>query len=315
MSTPPTAPDGIAVIDAHHLARPLVVATYALLGDEPALVDPGPASTLPAVEAGLAASGLALADIRHLVLTHIHLDHAGASGLIVARNPAVRVYVHTRGAPHLVDPSRLISSAAQLWGDRLETLWGRTVPVPAEAISTFEGGETLRLGTRTLRAYDAPGHARHHLVWHDQASGAAFVGDNAGVRLPGVAFTRPAAPPPEIDLAAWQRTLDLIKGLAPSWLMLTHFGAYSDVAFHLADYRARLMRWGELVRAGLLSGKSEAEQVADLNALGREEAASLGAPEQAALSQQTGDLALSWRGLARYWQKQGIIPPTRNREE
>lgn len=296
-------PDGVAVIDTHHMGRPHVVATYALLGDEPALVDPGPASTLPAVEAGLAASGVALADVRHIVLTHIHLDHAGASGLILARAPAARVYVHERGAPHLIDPSRLISSAAQLWGDRLEELWGRTLPVDPAAITTFAGGESLRLGAHALRAYDAPGHAKHHLVWHHDASGGVFVGDNCGVRLPGVAFTRPATPPPDVDLEAWLRTLALIESLSPRWLMLTHFGAFDDPGFHLADFRERLVRWAETVRAGLGSGMSEAEQIAALQRLGAAEAASLGAPEQAALSQQSGDLSLSWRGLARYWQK------------
>lgn len=296
-------PDGVAVIDTHHLGRPHVVATYALLGDEPGLVDPGPASTLPAVEAGLAAQGIRLEELRHLVLTHIHLDHAGASGLILARAPAARVYVHERGAPHLIDPSRLVSSATQLWGERMHELWGETAPVPHGAITTFVGGETVRLGAHTLRAYDAPGHAKHHLVWHDEASGGVFVGDNCGVRLPGVAFTRPATPPPDVDLEAWLGTLDLIGSLGPRWLMLTHFGAFDDPAFHLADFRERLVRWAGIVREGLGSGRSEAEQIAALQHVGAAEAASLGAPEQAALSQQSGDLSLSWRGLARYWRK------------
>jgi glyoxylase-like metal-dependent hydrolase (beta-lactamase superfamily II) len=300
-----SVPDGVAVIDTLHLGRPQVVATYALLGDEPGLVDPGPASTLPAVEAGLAAHGIALGDIRHVVLTHIHLDHAGATGAILARSPQAHVYVHERGAPHLIDPSRLISSAAQLWGDRLETLWGRPVPVPPERISTFTGGEQVALGARRLHAHDAPGHAKHHLVWHDAAAGLAFVGDNCGVRLPGVAFTRPATPPPDVDLEAWLRTLAMIESLAPRWLLLTHFGPFDDPAFHIADFRERLVRWAELVRDGLASGAGEAEQIAALNRLGASEAADLGAPEQAALSQQSGDLALSWRGLARYWQKRG----------
>lgn len=302
-----STPDGLAVIDTHHMGRPNVVATYALLGDEPGLVDPGPASTLPAVEAGLARHGIALADLRYVVLTHIHLDHAGATGLILERNPGVRVLVHERGAPHLVDPSRLVSSAGQLWGDRVEQLWGRTAPVPPAAITTFVGGERAQVGPHALRAYDAPGHAKHHLVWHDEGAGHAFVGDNCGVRLPGVAFTRPATPPPDVDLDAWLRTLDQIEALSPSRLMLTHFGHFDDPGFHLADFRERLLRWAELVRAGLGSGRSEAEQIADLDELGRREAASLGAPQQAALSQQSGDLSLSWRGLARYWQKRQAV--------
>lgn len=299
----PAYPSGVLALDTHHMGRPHVVATYVLLGDEPAIVDPGPAGTLPSVEAALAQHDMGLADLRHVVLTHIHLDHAGATGRILERHPTVQVHVHERGAPHLVDPSRLIRSAAQLWGDQLETLWGRTAPVPPAAITTLAGGETLRLGRRTLRAYDAPGHARHHLVWLDEESGAAFVGDSAGVRLPLVRFTRPATPPPEVDLEAWERTLDLIGALDPAWLMLTHFGAYGDVGFHLADFRERLLRWGELVRQGLASGAGEAEQIAALNQVAWAEAQSLSAPERAALAQQSGDVELSWRGLARYWRK------------
>jgi glyoxylase-like metal-dependent hydrolase (beta-lactamase superfamily II) len=295
--------DSIAVIDTLHLGRPHVVATYLLLGTEPALVDPGPASTLPTVAAALAAHGLELGAIRHIVLTHIHLDHAGASGLLVSHSPAARVYVHERGAPHLIDPSRLLNSAAQLYGDQMEQLWGRVLPVPAERVTICGEGERLRLGERELLAYDAPGHAKHHLVWFEPASGAAFVGDCLGVRLPGVPFTRPATPPPDIDLEEWQRTLDKIAALAPRRLMLTHFGPFDDVAFHLADYRERLLRWAALVRAGLESGQSEAEQIAAFETLGGAEAASVDGPARAALEQQSGNLAANWRGLARYWRK------------
>jgi glyoxylase-like metal-dependent hydrolase (beta-lactamase superfamily II) len=298
-----TYPEGVLILDTHHMGRSHVVATYVLLGDEPALVDPGPASTLPTVEATLAQHDLSFNDIRHVLLTHIHLDHAGATGLILAQNPAVRVHVHTKGAQHLIDPSRLVSSAGQLWGDQLETLWGRTIPVPSEAIHTLEGGERLALGGRTLRAYNAPGHAKHHLVWYDEQSGAAFVGDNTGVRLPQMHFTRPATPPPDVDLAAWQVTIDLIADLEPNWLMLTHFGAFNDVEFHLADFRERLLRWGAMVRDGLSSGLSEAEQIAALEAQARLEADSLSPSELTALTQQSGDINLSWLGLARYWQK------------
>jgi glyoxylase-like metal-dependent hydrolase (beta-lactamase superfamily II) len=301
----PASPRGVAVIDALHLGRPHVVATYLLLGDEPALVDPGPASTLATVEAGLARHAMGLADLRHVVLTHIHLDHAGATGQIVARNPGVRVHVHTRGAAHLIDPSRLLGSAGQLYGDRLEHMWGRTIPVPPEAITTFDGGEELRLGRRPLRVFDAPGHAKHHLVWLDEESGAAFVGDNLGVRLPLVRLARPATPPPDVDLEAWARTLDMIGGLGPRWVALTHWGAYDDVAFHLADVRERLLRWGELVRAGLSGGASEAEQIAALERIARDEVAGLSDLERAAIAQQTGALESSWRGLARYWRKRG----------
>ncbi|NTU82801.1 MAG: MBL fold metallo-hydrolase [Chloroflexales bacterium] len=305
MHTSSAFPYGVLILDTHHMGRTHVVASYVLLGDEPAIVDPGPAGTLPSIEAALAQHDMCLSDIRHVVLTHIHLDHAGATGLILERNPSAQVHVHEKGAQHLIDPSRLINSAAQLWGDQLETLWGRTVPVPPAAIKALTGGEHLHLGKRCLRAYDAPGHAKHHLVWYDEESGAAFVGDNVGVRLPQLGFTRPATPPPDVDIEAWQSTLDLILALAPRWLMLTHFGGYNDIEFHVADFRERLLRWADIVRNGLASGASEEEQGAALEAQAQAECASLSEDEQAALTQQSGAIALSWRGLARYWQKKG----------
>jgi glyoxylase-like metal-dependent hydrolase (beta-lactamase superfamily II) len=300
---PIPSPDGVITIDDMHLGRPHVIATYLLEGDEPALVDPGPPSTLPALEAGLAAHGLGLGDIRAILLTHIHLDHAGATGSILARNPHARVYVHQRGAQHVIDPSRLISSATQLYGEMMETLWGTVVPAPAESLVVLEGGEMIQLGRRTIHVFDAPGHAKHHLIYLDQQSGGAFVGDNGGVRLPGLRFVRPATPPPDIDLEAWDGTLLMLDELMPSWLMLTHFGAYNDVDFHINDYRARLAHWGEQVRLGLESGASEAEQIAALGELAAQEAAGLAQEEREALQQQTGALESSWRGLARYWRK------------
>jgi glyoxylase-like metal-dependent hydrolase (beta-lactamase superfamily II) len=297
------SPDGVITIDDMHLGRPQVIATYLLTGDAPALVDPGPASTLPALEAGLAAQGLGLGDIHSILLTHIHLDHAGATGSILARSPQAKVYVHQRGAQHMIDPSRLLSSATQLYGDMMDTLWGEILPVPADAITTLEGGEMIDLGGRILHVFDAPGHAKHHLIYLDQQSGGAFIGDNGGVRLPDLPFARPATPPPDIDLEAWDGTLLMLDELMPSWLMLTHFGAYNDVEFHISDYRARLAHWGEYVRKGMEGGASEEAQIAALAELAAQEAAGLSDVDRGALLQQTGALESSWRGLARYWRK------------
>jgi glyoxylase-like metal-dependent hydrolase (beta-lactamase superfamily II) len=300
-------PARIITIDDKHLGNPQVIATYLLLGDEPALVDPGPTATLPNLEAGLATQGLQLSDIRTILLTHIHLDHAGATGTIVARHPHVRVYVHERGAGHIIDPSRLLNSAGQLYGSMMDTLWGDILPVRADAITTLQGGETLAVGRRTVRVFDAPGHAKHHVIYLDEESGGAFVGDNGGVRLPGLHFTRPATPPPDVDLDAWERTLDLLEELRPDWLLLTHFGAYPDVLHHLRDYRERLLRWGEYVRQGLTRGDDEATQIIGLENMAAAETSKLSEIEQSRLRQQTGALALSWRGLARYWRKRSEV--------
>lgn len=301
-----THPEGVLVIDTHLMGRPRVVASYALLGNEPALIDPGPASTLPSLEAGLALHGLGLADIRHIIITHIHLDHAGATGPILVRNPAIHVHVHAKGAPHLIDPSRLVNSATLLWGDLMDTLWGTPCPVPRESIMTLVGGETLRIGGRVLRAYDAPGHAKHHLVWFDELSGGAFVGDNVGVRLPDMRHTRPATPPPDVDIEGWLRTTDMIAALDPQWLLPTHFGPFSDVGFHIADFRERLLHWTALVRNGLRSGASEEAQIAALEYQALSEVAYLSEQDLYDLTLQSGDILLSYRGLVRYWQKKGL---------
>jgi glyoxylase-like metal-dependent hydrolase (beta-lactamase superfamily II) len=159
---PVPLPADTRLIDLLHLGRPHIIGAYLLLGDLPALIDPGPASTLDNLEAGLAAHGLALADIQIILLTHIHLDHAGATGSLLRSYPHIRVYVHQRGAPHLTAPEKLIQSAARLYGDTMGRLWGPILPVPEAAIGTLAGGETLRAGGRTLRVDDPPGPASHH---------------------------------------------------------------------------------------------------------------------------------------------------------
>jgi glyoxylase-like metal-dependent hydrolase (beta-lactamase superfamily II) len=293
-------PGGVRVIDDLHLGEPHIIATYLLPGDEPAIVDPGPASDLPHLEAGLAAHGLAAGDLHAILLTHIHLDHAGATGTLVARYPHLRVYVHQRGAPHLAAPERLIRSATRLYGDAMQQLWGEILPVPAENITTLDGGETLALGRRRLRVFDAPGHALHHVVYFDDASGLLFAGDNAGVRMPGHAYVHPPTVPPEFDLEAWGRTLDLIGSLDPAWLLLTHFGPYADVAAHLAALRERLARWTEAVRAGLARG----DDTAALNRQMRELAVAEIGPDPLAQAsyERAASVELSVAGLVRYLQ-------------
>jgi glyoxylase-like metal-dependent hydrolase (beta-lactamase superfamily II) len=288
-------------IDHLHLGRPHVIATYVLLGDAPALVDPGPASTLPTLEAGMARHGLGLNDLQAILLTHIHLDHAGATGSILQRNPHIQVYVHERGAPHMINPERLMSSALRLYGDRMDELWGLMVPIPAEAVTTLKGGEELRIGKRSLRVYDAPGHAKHHVIYLDEPTGTAFVGDNAGIRRPGHSYVRPATPPPDINLEQWDATLDLLAQLGPTALALTHFGIHTDVSAHIAQYRERLHAWAAIVREGLHSDKSEAEQIATLRAYADAEVGE--SAEQRDLYQRGSSAELGWHGLARYWQK------------
>ncbi|NOK60310.1 MAG: MBL fold metallo-hydrolase [Chloroflexi bacterium AL-W] len=296
-------PNAVRLIDDYHLDRPGVIGTYVLLGDEPALIDPGPTTVLPHLEMGLQALGLTLDDIRAVLLSHIHLDHAGATGTIVARNPHVKVYVHQRGAPHIVAPERLLRSAARLYQDMMDYLWGEFCAVPQDNVVPLSGGEMVQLGSRKLQVYDAPGHASHHVVYFEEASGAAFIGDNGGVCLPGSSHSRPATPPPDIDVEAWVQTLNMVLDLQPKWLLLTHFGAMDNPARYIDDYRTRLLQWADIVQNGMQSGADEAAQIAQLQARAD---ADLGASADSELGvryQQAISLEQTWQGLVRYWQK------------
>ena len=222
------------VIDVEHLGRPHVIGCWEVDG---ALVDPGPESSLETLLAALDGEQPSA-----VVLTHIHLDHAAATGAIVRRWPQTPVYVHERGAPHLIDPSRLLSSAERLYGDAMERLWGEIVPVPEENVRPLAGGETV-LGMRV--AY-TPGHASHHVCYLHEETGTAFVGDVAAVLIPATNLVVPPTPPPDIDVETWLESIDLVEGWQPERLAVTHFGAIESPAEHLAIVRERL---GEEARA------------------------------------------------------------------
>jgi len=223
------------LIDVLHLGRERVIGAWRV-GD--VIVDPGPSSTLAALLPVLEGR-----PPRALALTHIHLDHAGAAGMLARRFPDLEVWVHERGAPHLADPSRLLDSATRLYGDAMERLWGEVLPVPAERLRVLCGGE--QLGPFSV-AY-TPGHASHHVSYLHESSGRAFTGDVAGVRIDGGVVLAPT-PPPDIDLDAWRASIGLIEGWRPRSLAVTHFGAYEDVAEQLSALRAHLdqvERWAE----------------------------------------------------------------------
>src|SRR5262249_15852403 len=187
------------------------------------LVDPGPTSTLATLHVRLAEQGLSVEDLDAILLTHIHLDHAGASGSLVQEKPRFPVYVHKNGAPHMADPSKLIASASRLWGDQLEFLFGTMVPVPQDNLRILEGGETLELGARKLEVVYTPGHASHHVSYFDQLDGVAFVGDTTGVRIDDGPYILPATPPPDIDLSVWEKSFEEILARKPKRLFLTHY--------------------------------------------------------------------------------------------
>lgn len=277
------------LLDLRHLGRPKVIASYLLEGPEPTLVDCGPSTCLETLEAGLGEHGLALEDLRHLVLTHIHLDHAGAAGTLVRRNPGLRVHVSAVGAPHLVDPSRLERSARRLYGDEFDRLWGELAPAPQENVAVV--GERV-LG---LEVWPTPGHASHHVSFLDE-EGRCFSGDAAGARIVPSRYIAPVAPPPDIDLEAWERSLDSIEARSPRALCLPHFGVVEEPAEHLTDMRRRLRIWAQRVRAGATAEEFERSV--------EEEVAGEADPETIETYRQAAPFWQSHAGLKRYWEKQ-----------
>jgi len=270
------------LIDVRHLGRPQVIGAW-LVGD--VVIDPGPTSCVETLLEGLGSERP-----RALLLTHIHLDHAGASGSLVQRWPELEVYVHERGVRHMISPDRLLDSARQLYGEDMDRLWGEMVPVPEQNIHVLRGGETL-FGGEFEVAY-TPGHASHHVSFlHD---GTAFVGDVGGVRIAGSRLTIPPSPPPDIDVEKWHASIERITAWQPRRLVMTHFGVGEDVDAQLAELSERLDDWAARARdqdldAFVASVRDEVAQHVD--------AETAVAYEQAAPPEQL------YAGLERYWRK------------
>jgi glyoxylase-like metal-dependent hydrolase (beta-lactamase superfamily II) len=230
-----TLSHGLSWIDLEFLGRSDVIA--AAIVQSPggvAIVDPGPTTCLATLEQALQQHGIRWDDVRHLMLTHIHLDHAGSTGTIVRDHPHLTVLVHERGARHLIDPSRLLDSATRLYGDDMDRLWGEFAAVPQTNIVALSGGERIDAGGRTFDVAYTPGHASHHVSYFDSSSGVAFVGDVAGV-CAAEGYVLPPTPPPDIDLESWRVSADRILEWSPSTLFLTHFGPVTRVRPHLAE--------------------------------------------------------------------------------
>jgi glyoxylase-like metal-dependent hydrolase (beta-lactamase superfamily II) len=268
------------VIDLMHLGRPRVIGCWQV-GD--VLVDPGPESCLPTLLEELEGR-----QPRALLLTHIHLDHAGASGALVKRWPDLEVYVHKRGAPHLIDPSRLMESASRLYGADMDRLWGDMTPVPDRNLRVLDRGGKL-LDGRFDYVY-TPGHASHHVSYlHD---GTAFVGDVGGVRITEASLTIPPTPPPDIDVEAWHGSIERVSQWRPERLAMTHFGVSSDVDDQLAEVGRRLDDWARRV------GEAELDEF--IVSLREEIADGTPDPELLATYTQAAPPEQMYAGLQRY---------------
>ena len=290
-------------IDLQFRGSPRVIATAIMQGvDGVTLIDPGPTSCLPVLESGLRDRGLALRDVRTLLLTHIHLDHAGACGTIVERVPGARVHVHERGAPHMIDPAKLLASATRLYGAQMDTLWGAFQPVPAANVTVLKGGERLALAGTTINVAYTPGHAKHHVSYLDEHSGLAYVGDTAGVRVSGDYLIAPT-PPPDIDIEAWQESLDIIDAWQPVTLFLTHFGPISPARAHLARFRTTVATAAATARQMIEAGGSDEELAKRFAERMREDVRKALPEHEARSAELAAPFDQLWQGLARYWQK------------
>lgn len=302
---------GLDYFDLNFLGHPEVIATGLISGrDGVALIDPGPSTTLATLEQALASRGIASSDVRAVLLTHIHLDHAGATGSLLAACPNATVYVHEAGAPHLVDPSKLISSASRLYGDDMQRLWGEIRPVPAGRISTLSGSSDARLTVagHQVDVTATPGHASHHVSYFLPDAGIAFVGDTAGLCRASGRIVLPATPPPDIDMPAWRKSTEKILAWNPEVLFLTHFGPQRTPRVHFAEFWKRLEAWNRRVWGDIQKTDADADMerrfAADVTADLVHETSRTEAEAYAV----AGRFDFSWRGLARYWRK--VNPPT-----
>jgi glyoxylase-like metal-dependent hydrolase (beta-lactamase superfamily II) len=295
---------GIRFADLRFRHTPSVIATVVLEGSgRIALIDPGPTSTLATLREELGRGGRSIADVEAVLLTHIHLDHAGATGTLVAENPRIRVYVHAVGAPHLIDPTKLLNSATRLYGHQMDELWGPFLPVPVEQITPLGGGEAIEVVGRALSVAATPGHASHHVSYFDSASRLAFVGDVGGVRVPPGSFVLPPTPPPDIDLDAWQESVDRILAWHPDALFLTHFGLVSTPIPHLQQLITRLGAYVDLAKSCLSSGADEdAQRERFIREMSLDVRRAIG-EENAARYMLAVPPDQCWQGLARYWKK------------
>ncbi len=295
---------GVSYLDLNFQGTPRIIATAVLQGPGGvALIDPGPSSTLPTLRQELGRSGISIGDVTALVLTHIHLDHAGASGTLVRERPGLQVYVHEKGAPHMIDPERLLASATRLYGNAMDRLWGEVRAVPPDAIVALAGGERLEVGGCELQVAYTPGHASHHVSYYNADTGIAFVGDTAGIKMTPGGYVLPPTPPPDIDLEIWDASLGRIEAWHPRTMMLTHYGPAAPCGPHIAEVRDHLAFTADLVRASLARDEDDESREAWFTEQLRLELRRRLGEGEARAYEVAGPFDLNWRGLARYFKK------------
>jgi glyoxylase-like metal-dependent hydrolase (beta-lactamase superfamily II) len=295
---------GLSYVDVKFLGQPRIIASVIVHGPGgAAIIDPGPTSTLPTLRRAIEGAGLSMADVRALLLTHIHLDHAGAAGTLVHDRPDLKVYVHEKGAPHLIDPSKLLASATRLYGDQMDRLWGEVRPVPASSVVVLRGDERIEAGGRAFEVAYTPGHASHHVSYFSGDAGIAFVGDTAGVRLLPGGVNVPPTPPPDIDLEIWRDSLQRIGAWGADTLFITHFGPHRPASAHLSELADNLDLTSTLAKQSLAREGTDDDREAWFVDEWRRVLRRRMSSDDAHAYETAGRFDLNWRGLARYWKK------------
>jgi glyoxylase-like metal-dependent hydrolase (beta-lactamase superfamily II) len=290
----------IETMDLNFQGAEEVTASFLLLGDKStALIETGPTTCLEHLMNDLEEHNVSLEDVHQVFLTHLHLDHAGASGHLAELLPNAIFYVHEAGYPHMVDPSKLLKSAARVYGAKMDRLWGTMRPVPKDRLISLKGGEEIEAAGVVLIAHYTPGHAYHHLAYLQPESGALFTGDVAGIRLPGLSHVRPPTSPPDLDVETWKESIKSIRKLAPVNVWLTHFGCFDDVGQHLEVLERRLEDWLWFVEELVDEGKTQDEVTEELSAKADAElSAEGGGPTEADRYRLAGE---SWVFAAGLW--------------
>jgi glyoxylase-like metal-dependent hydrolase (beta-lactamase superfamily II) len=298
---------GISSIDTQMAGFPQLNSVYLIASREPTLVEAGSGADELTIAAGLERLGIGAADLAHIVVTHVHVDHAGGAGALLGRFPRATLWIHELGAPHAIDPTRLVASTARTYGEeRMRALYGTTLPCPAERVRAVVDGDAIALGDRRLEVVYTPGHASHHVALLDDASGALFTGEALGSHLPWADCYRPALPPPETDLELALESIRRMRMRDPSFLLTSHFGSIAEPETGFVRGAARIRSWAETVRERLdRKPDTSIEELEDL--LGQqarqEYELDSGLPFDRARYDAIGSIRMNAQGLARYWRK------------
>ncbi|MGD9711285.1 MAG: MBL fold metallo-hydrolase [Thermomicrobiales bacterium] len=301
--------NGLWQIDLGFQSRRGIISAWLLVGgDRLALIETGPASTLENLQSALAKLDLHTTDISDILLTHIHLDHAGAAGLLAQANSDARIYVHPFGAPHVIDPAKLIASATRIYAEQMDSLWGPILPIPEQQVVVYDDGGVVTAAGRQLEVIFTPGHAWHHVALFEAESGVLFTGDAAGIRMPGESFVCPPTPPPDLDPDAWRTSIAAMRDREPKRLCLAHFGSYENPLAQLDALEEHLGRFMSIGEESFAAGEDQEALTARLH---QELRASLGNgdPEVLASYELATPSYMAAMGLTRYWKKRSEQQP------